>query len=188
MSEAIEMQEVLDAILDGYTRESFAQVLSIELSKDLSTYSAQGATFQEAAFSVIQGARREGWQGDLIYALQRGNPGNPLIGSLSSGEIAVGSEMAERYSGELEIRVGRLESAMDSAIDRIERLSNIVTGPDGGNGIRAEVRELRRAIENLSDHQGLFDSIEAKIVFGFIMFALSGVFLMMLGGTLGWIG
>lgn len=69
------MQEVLQALIDGYDPNSLGMMLRLQLGKKLDNIVAAGP-MQQQAFELLNVADREGWDIQLVQAAHRYNPGN----------------------------------------------------------------------------------------------------------------
>jgi hypothetical protein len=71
-------QQFSEALRDAFDRQSLAEMLWFNLSKDLAAISLAG-NLREIVFDLMRKADQEGWTDQLIDAARKYNPGNPLL-------------------------------------------------------------------------------------------------------------
>ncbi len=72
------MEEIRDAIVDGYNKASLKQMLSFRLEKDLEDIVADGP-LKNVVFDLLNIADQEGWDGELVREAYRYNPKNEAM-------------------------------------------------------------------------------------------------------------
>ena len=71
----VQIEEVRNALLEAFSRDSFSQMLRFRLDKKLDHIVAQGA-FGTEVFNLLERAEEEGWDVALVREAYRFNPGN----------------------------------------------------------------------------------------------------------------
>lgn len=78
MIPGLQMEEILKAILDGYSKASLKQMLRLRLDKDLEDIVADGP-LKNVVFDLLDVANQEGWDAAFVREAYRFNPGNEPI-------------------------------------------------------------------------------------------------------------
>lgn len=212
---ANELQAVNQAFLEAFDLAKLKRLVSFGLDEELEQIST-GDDLTEIVYELTRWAEQEGRIRELITAAQA-QSSNPRIARLKAprqrragllDETDPSSKFLMNQQVTLEIlslRVQQMEK--DIAIIR-----NIVTGPNGDNGVRSLSRENARNLDDiqkmvqsydeklanlsltiakmetlLGNGPDLFKSTQSKVIFGLIILFLVSIFLVLISGKTGWI-
>lgn len=80
----LQKRELSEVIVDSFERADFELLLRKELNTRLSDLVGVDAPFRQVVFDVIVVSQAQGWTDQLIAAVQRAHPNDPLVASLLS--------------------------------------------------------------------------------------------------------
>src|SRR5947207_14129850 len=78
MMRGLKMEEVCDALVEGYDADSLMQMVRFRLDKKLDAFVAPGS-LKKRAFDLLDAADKEGWDAQLICEAYRFRPGNTAL-------------------------------------------------------------------------------------------------------------
>jgi hypothetical protein len=107
MMPGLKLEEVRDALVDGYDQDSLTQMVRFRLNKKLDAIVAPGP-FRNRAFDLLDVADQEGWDTQLICEAYRFRPGNTAL-----------LQVYEKYGLAPRITVQKAGAAQPEAISKV---------------------------------------------------------------------
>ena len=195
-----DLRAVNEAFLRAFNRSELERLVRFSLGRELA-HVADGPDLIALVFSLTSWAYRDGKLGQLIDAAKKESD-NPLIQKLTTPEIGEERE----YSNENIIEVldqnvtnfELLDYRLRELQKDVERLSVVLTGPDGTTGVRAsslnnqrDIQDIKRSVSRLESAldtgPDLLKSRSAKILFTVICVFLASILIIVSAGAFGWV-
>lgn len=95
----LQMDELVTIIVDSFDRRDLELLVSDELNTRLADLVHVDAPFKEVAFAVVRACQTRGWTNQLIAAIQRARPNDPLVASLVTRLSLLGVEGDRNLAG-----------------------------------------------------------------------------------------
>jgi len=116
MMPGIQMQEILQAMVSAYDKDSLEMMLSLQMEKNLGNIVAD-APLRTKIFKLLQKAEQEGWDIELVKAAHRYIPGNtPLARAYEKYGMAPGLVVEKAGQPVAKVPSGVFSSGLEKTI------------------------------------------------------------------------